>query len=298
MEKRKSLEIAILGAVPGEVEPLYPLLGHPREIDLAGNAARTGIHLGKTMLIGLTGLGKVNAAITTATLLERFSAGAVWNIGSAGAYAGAHLQIGDVIITDQSIFGDEGVLMRNGVLSARSIGIPVLSGGAGEFHDRLPSNLHPMYERIRMAAQPGPYRILAESSPGYAIPHIPAAPEATPPPDWREAFFTLAYGPSLTVGMASGDPEVAAQRYERHRACAENMEGSAVAHACLRFDTPVIECRGIANIAGNRDREQWNVDLALRNCHGIVLRLLQELRGRVPGHSPKPRKTPDKQGES
>lgn len=296
MEKRESLQIAILGAVPGEAQPLHALLSHPREVDLAGNVARTGIYLGKTMLIGTTGLGKVNAAVTTAVLLERFRVGMVWNVGTCGAYAGAHLRPGDVLITRHALFGDEGVLTRSGVLSARFIGIPVLSARSGEFYDELPLDIHPLFKRLMKAAHPGLYRIIPGSSPVCGVQCVHAHAPSEAPPEQESAdparlaaengeeaagrrgeTFTLTYGPSLTVGMASGDEETAAERFAQYRAFAENMEGSAVAHACFRFDIPMLECRGISNIAGDRDRDNWGIERALRHCHAIVSQLLREL---------------------
>jgi futalosine hydrolase len=296
MGKKESLEIAILGAVPGEVHPLHTLLSHPRQIDLAGNAARTGIYLGKTMLIGSTGLGKVNAAVTTAALLERFQVGTVWNVGTAGAYAGAHLRAGDVLITRNALFGDEGVLTRNGALSAQFIGIPVLSARSGEYYDGLPLDLYPLFKRLKKAAHPGLYRLIPGPSPVCSVQYMPAPSRSETPPEpasadsagfavgneekgagLRDECFTLIYGPSLTVGMTSGDDEVAAERFARFRAFAENMEGSAVAQACFRYGTPMLECRGISNIAGDRDRDHWEIERALRHCHGIVLLLLREI---------------------
>ena len=77
--------------------------------------------------------------------------------------------------------------------------------------------------------------------------------------------------------MASGDPEVAGERFQRYRAYAENMEGSAVAQACFRFHTPVMECRGISNIAGVRSKETWQLEKSIAHCHGIVINWLDAL---------------------
>ena len=82
--------------------------------------------------------------------------------------------------------------------------------------------------------------------------------------DSKEApRFKVQYGPSLTVGMASGDIQTADARFRRHGALAENMEGSAIAQTCLLFDVPFLEFRGISNMAGVRDKAKWDLGAAI-----------------------------------
>ena len=69
--------------------------------------------------------------------------------------------------------------------------------------------------------------------------------------------FQVVYGPSLTVSMVSGDRQTAKERFEQRRAFAENMEGTAVAQACVRFNIAMVECRGISNWAGDRNKTRW-----------------------------------------
>ena len=77
--------------------------------------------------------------------------------------------------------------------------------------------------------------------------------------------------------MVSGDPEVAGERFQRYGAYAENMEGSAVAQACLRFQLPMAECRGISNWAGIRAKETWRLEKSIAHCHGIIINWLDAL---------------------
>ena len=106
--------------------------------------------------------------------------------------------------------------------------------------------------------------------------------ELSPPPSRTEeapdpACFQLLHGPSVTVGMASGDPQVARERFQRYGAYAENMEGSAVAHACCRFRVPMVECRGISNFAGCREKETWAFEKSIAHGHGIIVNWLEAL---------------------
>lgn len=122
----KSIDIALVSAVPSELEnltapgtwePAGDLLGFPLCRQVRGKL---------TILSAITGIGKVNAAAATASLLARYRIGMVWHLGSAGAYARGPLGIGDVLLYDPVLCGDEGVLTRQGVLSSEAIGIPLL----------------------------------------------------------------------------------------------------------------------------------------------------------------------------
>jgi futalosine hydrolase len=68
--------------------------------------------------------------------------------------------------------------------------------------------------------------------------------------------------------------EIARERFQRYGALAENMEGSAVAQACFRFDVPFLECRGISNIVGDRCKERWRIGEAMAHCHSVILNWL------------------------
>ncbi|MFP5213585.1 MAG: futalosine hydrolase [Acidobacteriota bacterium] len=260
MESRSVIDLAILGAVRQEVEALLAILKSPRSVILLGQPAQVGSFRGWSLLIGATGLGKVNGAITAAALLERFSVRRMWNVGCAGAYAGGPLGIGDVLIARETIIGDEGVLTRNTVLPLKTIGIPLALRNGREYYDSIPC------EGMKEDLPPGRYRLKGD----LALPIEEG--EAT-----TGDSFRLAYGPSLTVGMASGDPETASERFDRHGAYAESMEGSGIALACLRGNVPFMECRGMSNVAGERRKDRWDFGRAFGNCHGVVLRLLEEL---------------------
>lgn len=276
MAQKQHIHVAILGAVPFEIEALIEGLDAPETVLLGGQtgfACRVG---SLSVLVGTTGLGKVNAAITTAMLLERFRVGAVWNIGCAGAYGGGPLCVGDVLVADSLLCGDEGVLTRAGIESCRAIGIPLVSRNGMDHFDAFPLNDSQEHRTVRGITPAGLYRMT-----GIRLEALPREMS------WEgDCFGSLAqggsfqvtYGPSLTVGMVSGDPITAQRRFERYRAFAESMEGSAIAQTCLRYGAPMLECRGVSNVAGDRDKDHWRLGQALGNCHGVV-RAWLERRG-------------------
>ncbi len=279
---RKRFDMAILGAVGREVEPLAVLLDHREEVRLCGAALRSGSIRGLSVLIGASGFNKVNAAITVAALLERFSISQVWNVGCAGAYGNGPLDIGDVLITESALCGDEGIMTEEGFASPEGIGIPILARGEHVFHDRIPLAPQPAMEKVRAEIAPGLYCLRGDGgAPHRALPCSAtcAAPDGEGLlqaggdfPASSERPFRVLYGPSLTVSMVSGDDFIAGRRFETYGAFAENMEGSAMAQACFRFDVPFVECRGISNIAGDRCKERWRLDTAVAHSHGVLLK--------------------------
>ncbi|MFZ2446493.1 MAG: hypothetical protein WAW37_09050 [Syntrophobacteraceae bacterium] len=268
----KPVDLAILAAVPDEVAPLCESLASSASLDIAGNTFTLHDHRDISLLIGTTGIGKVNAAAFTAAILTRFGPIEVWNIGCAGAYAEGGLRIGDVVITREHICGDEGIMRQGGRTSAGHIGIPLLIRDGRPFFDRFPVEA---FKPSRVAETPvDPGRYVADPS----SPAREPAPFQHGPPD----AFSVEYGPSLTVGMVSGDPETASERFRSCGAMAENMEGSAIAQVCLLFRAPFLECRGISNIAGVRDKAQWNFSQAITHCHAVVRHLLESFSGGDP----------------
>jgi len=201
-------------------------------------------------------------------VISRFEVAEIWYAGCAGAYDGSGLRIGDVLVTRDSLCGDEGVLEKETVHSMSRIGIPLLCREGIPHYDRF--SLKSALRRGRLGALLPPGEYTAEGA-GDGI--RPCSVR-----DGRAGGFSLRYGAGLTVGMASGDPETASARFHRHGALAENMEGSAVAQTCALFDVPLLEIRGISNIAGVRDREQWDIPRAIGNALSVVRYLVAHFR--------------------
>ncbi len=159
------------------------------------------------------------------------------------------------------------VLSAQGVQLARQIGIPLVAREGRDYFDAFPAS--PLVAQVKERLPAGRYG----TGDGAWLMPLPLSDC----PGWHaqpEATLQLAYGPSLTVGMVSGDPEVARQRYGRHRALAENMEGSAIAQTCLRFGKPFVECRGMSNTVGERNKRHWQMEKALAHCQAVLLNWL------------------------
>ena len=93
------MRIAIMGAMPEEVEPLVARLDDVEEILYADNTFYFGTYRGKEIVVAYSKIGKVFAALTAATLIEKFECEMVLFTGVAGAISD-ELKIGDLIVAD------------------------------------------------------------------------------------------------------------------------------------------------------------------------------------------------------
>ncbi|QMV72088.1 5'-methylthioadenosine/adenosylhomocysteine nucleosidase [Comamonas piscis] len=89
--------LAILSALPEEQAGIAALLSDASATDYAGRRYTCGQLHGHAVVLALSGIGKVAAASTAATLIERFGAQAIVFTGVAGGL-GDGVQVGDVVV--------------------------------------------------------------------------------------------------------------------------------------------------------------------------------------------------------
>ncbi|MGD6804167.1 5'-methylthioadenosine/S-adenosylhomocysteine nucleosidase [Rossellomorea vietnamensis] len=92
------MKIAIIGAMEEEVRLLRENIKDAKEEVIGGSQYTSGRMHDVEVVLLRSGIGKVNAAMSTAVLLERFKPDAVINTGSAGGFD-ADLNVGDVVIS-------------------------------------------------------------------------------------------------------------------------------------------------------------------------------------------------------
>ena len=100
-----SQTIALIGAMPPEIELLKENLQNLRNEHVADFEIYRGEYAGKNVVLALSGIGKVNAALSTALVLQRHQPDFVINTGSAGGLGG-ELKVGDVVIGTQTAHHD------------------------------------------------------------------------------------------------------------------------------------------------------------------------------------------------
>ena len=77
-------------------------------------------------------------------------------------------------------------------------------------------------------------------------------------------------GAIATVATCSGTDERAKLVEERTSCICEAMEGAAVVHAANRVSASGIEIRSISNRTGDRDKQEWDIELALNTLGQVV----------------------------
>lgn len=97
--------IGIIGAMQEEVEILKNDIKNMETKKLAHVEVYTGELYGVDVVLMQSGIGKVNAAMTAALLIEQYQPEYVINTGSAGGL-GSQLAVGDMIISEQVLHHD------------------------------------------------------------------------------------------------------------------------------------------------------------------------------------------------
>lgn len=105
--------IGIIGAMEEEVAVLKESMDIEKVVEYASMQFYKGVLCGKKVVVVRSGIGKVNAAVCTQILADKFNVDILINTGIAGSLDAA-IDIGDMVIStdlvehdmDASIFGD------------------------------------------------------------------------------------------------------------------------------------------------------------------------------------------------
>jgi len=236
--------ILIIAAVPQETILLEHALGNTSRMKTVAYNYLEGA-LGKQhIVICAAGIGKINAAATTAALIERFRPRLVINTGCAGAYPGSGLSIGDLAVASEELLGDEGVLTSEGWQDLRSMDLPYLVQGDRLFYNNIPLSKHAAEKAMQLADYYG---------------------------------VNIARGRFVTVSTCSGTRQRGEDLVRQFGAISENMEGAAVALTCLRYGINCLEIRGISNQVDERDMSLWDIPRAVEAAQRFVLKYLEEI---------------------
>jgi adenosylhomocysteine nucleosidase len=92
--------IAIIAAMQPELDYLLEQLDNRQDSVAGAVHFHRGEIKGVQVILALSGIGKVNAALTTSIIIERFVPDYIINTGSAGGLKGG-IQIGDVVVGNE-----------------------------------------------------------------------------------------------------------------------------------------------------------------------------------------------------
>jgi futalosine hydrolase len=245
---KEGTDIGIIVSVPSEGSRIS---GKLKEKTKGKSRYFEGKLGGKRVILTISGMGKVNAAHAFTRLILDHAPFCVMNIGVGGAYPSSGLRVGDIAVAGKEIYGDEGILMKDGFHGTDLINIPLLKKGRKKYFNEFPLN---------------------KGHAGKIIRTIPLCPPLTKG-GWGD--FQITKGTFVTVSTCTGTKKRALELERRFKAVCENMEGAAIAHVCAMYDVPCIEMRGISNIVEDRDRSAWNIRLAAENCQKAAMELMK-----------------------
>ena len=238
------MTIGLICAIPQELAALRATLAGAHRENAAHAVFDIGAIDGHDVVLAGSGMGKVNAALVTTLLADRFGCRTVVFSGVAGGLDPT-LSIGDIVIADLVIQHDAGVLENEQVRVYQPGYVPIINPT-----DRLGYPVDPeLLSRVRE-------RLEGVSIPGQIV-----------------------YGTVL-----SGDQylncDITRDRLQRELGGrAIEMESGAVAQVCEAFGIPWLVIRALSDLAGGNALFDFTtfVDEAAATSATILRRLLPVL---------------------
>ena len=244
---------AILGAFPPELFLLQAQLQQKKDTVIQHIHFTEGLLNGRQVVLAQTGIGKVNAAITTTLLLDHFQPREVIFTGIAGGI-NPLLFPGDLVVGTQTAYHDFGTL--------------------------TPDSMKRRATRNPFTMQENPEFFLCDTA------LVKAALAAGANTSFEKiAGKSGSRTPRIIAGIiVTGDvfvSSLAATQNLRSRlgADATEMEGAAVAQACWQQKTPFIIIRSLSDDAGNNASADVRsfYEIAARNSASLVIALMGKM---------------------
>jgi adenosylhomocysteine nucleosidase len=227
------------------MEPeLQAVLGHIADVRCVRAAGRDfylGHWYGQQVAAVLSRVGKVAAATTATTLIERFGTTAIVFTGVAGALA-ANVNIGDAVIARDFVQHD---------MNATPL---------------FPRYEVPLYERSSFVTDPGLSQQLAQAARTVLIAENQISEAQNKSASSRRALLAWQSSPpTVHQGLVLSGDSFVATRTQREAllqalpaALAVEMEGAAIAQVCFDYDVPMAAVR----IISDRADDSAHVDFA------------------------------------
>lgn len=238
------MTIGLICAIPQELAHLTDVLADGRSEDVAHTVFHTGTIDGHDVVLAGSGMGKVNAAVVTTLLADRFGCRAVVFSGVAGGLDPS-LAIGDIVVADYVIQHDAGVLENERVRTYQPGYAPIIN----------PT------DRLGYAADPELLARVKQRLDGVSIPG------------------QIVYGTVLSGDQYLNCETTRARLLSELGGKAIEMEGGAVAQVCEAFGIPWVVIRALSDLAGGNALFDFTtfVDQAAAASATILRRLLPVL---------------------
>lgn len=239
------MKIGIICAMEQEISLLIEDIVLDKCVTIAGRSFYQGRLYHQPVVLVLSGIGKVAAAITTTILIQHFDVQSILFSGTAGAIDPA-LSIGDVVVANQCIQYDFSV-------------------------DTTPTFRIPIIEKSYFETDPSLTQQAVASARHYLDNVLPQQEMQA-----QARHFSIQQPKVLVGTIASGDSFIRTQRKKewllaqiQDLKCVE-MEGASTAQVCHAYDIPYTVIRIISDQA-NQDAS-FSFDLFIQHIARIMVR--------------------------
>jgi adenosylhomocysteine nucleosidase len=235
----------IIAAMEKELSFLCEAMGKFETKKIAGFEFFTGKIEGQDTALLCCDVGKVNAAVGCALLIQQFKPDCVINTGSAGGIKPG-LNVGDAIISSGLIYHDVDVTAFNYLPGQ----IP-----------RQPQ-IFPVDEALVKIAEAAVEELKKEGKLPSSFNHCRGL---------IGSGDTFMHDPESIAKVRSTFPDIAAVE----------MEGAAIAHCCHLFSVPALVIRALSDVAGTASPVDFKefLPIASRHSADIVIRILKKRGG-------------------
>lgn len=83
---------------------------------------------------------------------------------------------------------------------------------------------------------------------------------------------------AITVNKVHGNEKSIAETFSRFHPVVESMEGAAFMYVCEQEKVPYLQVRAVSNLVERRNRDHWNIPLAIENLNNKIMELLNSLQ--------------------
>src|SRR3569832_193381 len=82
---------------------------------------------------------------------------------------------------------------------------------------------------------------------------------------------------AITVNKVHGNEKSIKTTFDRFHPMVESMEGAAFMFACEQEQIPYVQIRAVSNRVEKRNREQWNIPLAIETLNKKIMEFLDQI---------------------
>jgi len=235
--------ICIIGAMEDELSFLCETMGKYITQKMGIFEFYTGKIEGKDVTLLRCGIGKVNAAVGCAMLIQHFKPSCIINTGSAGGISPG-LKVGDAIISTGLVYHD--------------VDVTAFKYAPGQLPGQ--PQIFPVDEKLVKLAEDAVDELKRENV-------LPAS--------FNHLRGIIGSG---DVFMHEAE-SIAAVRRVFPDVTAVEMEGAAIAHCCSLFSIPVLVIRALSDIAGAESPVSFDEFLPVASKHSahIVIRIIKKI---------------------